>query len=306
MGRALWASAPLLLVLSSFVWCTNTIMVRGLGGSLMPVQMAFWRMVIACAILLAFNWHSVRRDTTTMLRHWRLMLVLGATGIGGFNLLLYIGLQSTTALHGVLLQSVIPFAILVVSALLYREVAGPRQILAILVSTIGVAVIVSQGSLTALLHLQVARGDAFILLAVLSYGFYPVLLRRLPPIHPMSFLFGSFLGAGLLLAPPALWEALAEAPMAWTWTLLWAALYLAAGPAILAYLGYYRGVVLIGPARAGQYVHLIPVFGSILAVLFLGERFQPSLLVGIALIAAGLLMAGKLTLPRWRRPAASA
>jgi drug/metabolite transporter (DMT)-like permease len=131
-----------------------------------------------------------------------------------------------------------------------------------------------------------------------------VLLRRLPPLHPMSFLLGSFIGAAFILAWPALWEYTRAGPLAWDGRLGAAACYLAVGPAIVAYCGYNRGVSLIGPVRAGQYLHLVPVFGSLLAVMFLGEEFRLYLMGGIALIAAGLLLAQRRSAQTAGRPSA--
>ena len=290
--RWVWGSAPLLLSLASFTWCTNTVMVRGIGHDIPPMGLAFWRMVVASAVAGAMAPRALLADLPAMLRQWKLMLLLGATGIGGFNLLIYIGLQTTTALNTVLLQSVIPVTILAAAALLYREMPSPRQLLAIAVSMLGVMVIVGQGSLMQVLRLQVVSGDVWVFSAMLVYGFYSVLLRRLPALHPLSFLAGSFAAAGLILAPAAAWEWYRVGPVPATVPIMLVCLYLAVVPSIVAYLFFNRGVALLGPGRAGQYMHLVPVFGSLLAVTLLGEAFGPYLLVGIGLIAAGLALAG--------------
>ncbi len=292
-GRILWSSAPFLLTLASFTWCTNTVMVRGLAHDVPPMGLAFWRMAAATVFVAAIGWNTLRADAPSLLKHWKLMLILGATGIGGFNLLIYVGLQTTTALHTLLLQSVIPVTIIGCAALLYRERPSLLQSLAIAISLVGVAVIVGHGSIMEVLRLEIVRGDAWVFAAMIFYGFYSVLLRRLPRLHPMSFLFGSFLAASLVLLPSAVWEGITVGPVPASPRVLLACLYLAVVPSTLAYLCFNRGVALIGAARAGQYVHLVPVFGSLLAVFWLGEAFGPYLLVGIALIAAGLVLANR-------------
>ncbi len=292
MIRFVWGAAPLLLSVASFAWCTNTVMVRGIGHVIPPMGLAFWRMAVAAMVAGAMAPRALVADMPAMLRHWKLMALLGATGIGGFNLLIYIGLQTTTALHTLLLQSVIPVTILGSAALLYREMPRARQLLAIGVSLLGVMVIVGQGSIMQVLRLRVVSGDVWVFSAMVVYGFYSVLLRRLPALHPLSFLAGSFAAASLMLLPAALWEWHTVGPVPATGPVMLICLYLAVVPSILAYLFFNRGVALMGPARAGQYLHLVPVFGSLLAVFILGEAFGPYLLVGIALIGAGLGLAG--------------
>jgi len=184
-----------------------------------------------------------------------------------------------------------PIWIVVLSYLFFREHVGVVQTLGVLVSLSGVAAIVARGDLAALLTLRLNRGDVLILLAVLSYAAYSTLLRRRPQIHPLSFLLTTFAVGAVMLLPFYIWEHLAVQPMPLRAPALLAIAYTALFPSILAYLCYNRGVELLGANRAGLFIHLMPVFGSALAFVFLGERLQWFHGLGVALIVCGLVLA---------------
>ena len=158
-------------------------------------------------------------------------------------------------------------------------------------SLAGVAVIAAHGSLESLLHLSINRGDVWVLAAMVIYGSYAALFRARPATHPMSFLVATMGIGSTMILPFYLWE-VAEGGRIDGGLPAWLALaYIAVFPSFVAYLFFNRGIELIGAARAGQSMHLMPVFGSMLAVLFLGEQFHVYHAVGIALIAGGIVLA---------------
>lgn len=289
----LWRMAPLLLATASLAWAGNTVVGRAVHATIPPVALAFWRWAGAFLVVLPFASGPLRRDWPILLRHWRSMAVLSLTGIAAFNTLFYRGLDQTTAINGLLLQSAMPLMILLASAVLYRERPTLRQTIAILISLAGVAVIAARGSLARLGALSINPGDVWILAAVASYAIYSSALRDRPPVHPLSFLATSFALGTLMLLPLYLIEsATGDNPVLTPGTVA-AFAYVAVIPSCLAYLCFNRGVELIGSARGGQYVHLVPVFGTLLAMALLGERLRGFHLVGIALIAAGLALAAR-------------
>ena len=301
LGRTIWQNGPLLMVLACLTWGTNSVLVRGISDQIHPIVFVFGRMLVATLIVWLCCARQIRADWAALKSCPWLLLILGITGNGGFNLLIYVGLQTTTALNSLLMQSVIPVFILLCALVLFRERPALRQVAAILVSLVGVAVIVARGDPGTLLHLRIVSGDAWIMLAMVLYGFYSVLLRRLPRMHPMSFLFGSFAMAAAATLPAAVWETARIGWMPVTPVVGAAVLYVAIFPAFLGYLCYNRGIELMGSARGGHFLHLSPVFGSLLAVLVLGESFHVYHVVGVVLIAAGLLLANRRAV---RRPAA--
>lgn len=272
-------------------WSGNFITGRAVRDLVPPVALAFWRWAGALLIVLPLAWPHLRRDLPVLRRHWVMTLVLAISGVAAFNTMVYTGLRSTTALNAVLLQSATPLFILIWAFVLFGERPALREAAGIAVSMAGVAVIAGAGSVSRLLGLSLNTGDVWVLGAVASYGCYTAMLRRRPLVHPLSFLVASFTLGALALLPLYAAELAAGRHIVMGPPAFAAMGYVAVFPSFLAYLAYNRGVELIGAGRAGQYIHLMQVFGTLLAVTLLGERFQVYHGVGIGLIGAGLVLA---------------
>jgi drug/metabolite transporter (DMT)-like permease len=260
-------------------------------GVVPPVALAFWRWLGAFLIVIGPAWPQLRRDWPAMTQRWPVMLLLSACGITAFNTLIYLGLSSTTALNGLILQSAMPVVIILCSFVMFRDRATPRQLIGILLSLLGVLAIVTRGDLRALGSLRLNGGDLLICAGVLAYAFYSALLRARPLVHPLSFVAATFGLGSLMLLPLYGWEQAAGAAVHWTPVAVAAIVYVACFPSVLSYLCWNRGVELIGANRAGQFIHLMPVFGTALAVLLLGESLHAYHLLGAAFICAGLVLA---------------
>jgi drug/metabolite transporter (DMT)-like permease len=291
MFRKFWYSPWGLLAAANLFWAGNIVLARGLAGHVPPIALAYWRWTGAFVVAIGFAWPRLRADLPIMLRHWKVMLVLSATGIASYNTMSYIGLNSTTALNVLLLQSVTPLIIIVWAFLLFRERPTPRQGCGVLISLAGVAAIAARGSVEALMHLRLNPGDVWVLIALAIYAFYCVTLRKRPAVHPLSFLVAAMGIGSLMMLPFMLWEFAAGARIGGGAASYLAIAYTAVLPSFIAYLFFNRGVELIGSGPAGQSMHLMPLFGSILAVLFLHEQFQIYHAAGIAMIAAGIVLA---------------
>ncbi len=286
-----WNMPYLLLTLAVLFWSGNFIVGRAIAADVPPVTLAFWRWTIGLVFILALGHRQLRADFPVLLRAWPMVVLLSGLGIAVFNTLVYFGLQSTTAVNGLLLQSAMPLIILLFSFLLFREKPRLNQVAGVLVSVIGVLAIACQGDIAVLWSLAVNIGDVWILLAVMSYALYSALLRKRPAVQPFSFLAATFSLGALMLAPLYAMELRAGMRIVPEPGSYLAILYVAVFPGFLSYLFYNRGVELVGANRAGHFMHLMPVFGSILAVLFLGESFRGFHLAGIALIGGGILFA---------------
>jgi len=287
----MWNSAWTLLVCANLFWAANIVLGRGLAGHVPPIALAYWRWTGAFLIAVGFAWPYLKQDAAILLRHWRMMLLLSATGIATYNTMSYIGLTSTTALNVLLLQSAGPLIIIVWAFALFGDRPTLRQSTGVLLSLAGVAVIAAHGSLETLLHLTLNRGDVWILVAMVIYGVYAAMFRRRPAAHPMSFLVATMGIGSMMILPFYIWEFMQGGRIEGSATAWLGLAYIAVFPSFIAYLFFNRGIELIGAARAGQSWHLMPVFGSILAVLFLGETFYAYHAIGIALIAAGIVLA---------------
>jgi len=278
-------------VLANLFWAGNIVLGRGLAGHVPPIALAYWRWTGAFVIAFGFAWPYLKQDARALLRHWRMMLLLSATGIATYNTMSYIGLTSTTALNVLLLQSAGPLIIIVWAFALFGDRPTLRQSTGVLLSLAGVAVIAAHGSLETLQHLTLNRGDVWILVAMVIYGVYAAMFRRRPAAHPMSFLVATMGIGSMMILPFYIWEFMQGGRIEGSATAWLGLAYIAVFPSFIAYLFFNRGIELIGAARAGQSWHLMPVFGSILAVLFLGETFYAYHAIGIALIAAGIVLA---------------
>lgn len=288
-----WRQPYLLLVLTTLFWSGNFVLGRAVHAAVPPVALAFWRWAGGFLIVLPFAWPYLARDLTIARRHWRFVLLLSALGVASFNTLVYLGLGRTTAINGLLIQSFMPLAIIAASLALFGERINRWQAIGLALSLAGIVAIVARGEPAALAALEVNLGDLLIVLAVLAYALYTALLRRRPVVHPLSFLAVTFALGALILAPLHVIEHWSGNTLSLDATTLGAIGYVALFPSVLAYLCYNRGVELIGANRAGQFVHLMPVFGSLMAVAFLGESFRLFHAIGIALIFAGIVVAAK-------------
>ncbi|MDO9363955.1 MAG: DMT family transporter [Sphingopyxis sp.] len=290
---ALWSRAYLLLAMTALFWAGNSVVGRAARDLVPPAALSFWRWTFALALLLPLAWPHLKRDWPALRAHWPVMAILGALGIGAFNTLLYTGLQTTTALNSMLIQSAQPALILMVGALVMRDSTTGRQIVGVAVSLAGVLIILSRGDAGLLMALQLNGGDATIAFAVLLWAFYSVTLRKRPPVHPLSFLATSIL-VGLVVIIPVyaheVWSGRLIVPATGS---AFAIAYVAIFPSFLAYLFFNRGVELIGSAATAQYMNVMPLMGAGLAMLFLGETLHLFHVAGLILVVAGILVAGR-------------
>ena len=173
-------SPYLLLVLTILFWAGNFNLARAIHADVPPLGLSFWRWAVAALILLPFAWSAMQGALPLARVHWRLVLALAVLGIAGFNSLVYVGLQTTTATNGVLLQSVTPITMILLAGLVLHEKSHVWQWLGIGVSLIGVLVIITKADWQVLQQLAFNRGDVWIVLATLDWSLYTVLLRKLP------------------------------------------------------------------------------------------------------------------------------
>jgi drug/metabolite transporter (DMT)-like permease len=185
---SVWKSPYILLTLAVFFWSGNFIVGRAVTGIVPPIALAFWRWTIALLLVLCFGMLELRHNAAALVASWRMLLVLAALGIAAFNTLVYVGLQKTTAVNALLLQSTMPIVILAATLVLYGERPGVRQAVGVVISLAGVAVIASKGNWGTLTALTFNIGDLWVLAAVGAYAVYSALLRTRPAVHPLSFL----------------------------------------------------------------------------------------------------------------------
>jgi drug/metabolite transporter (DMT)-like permease len=280
----------LLLSLTSLFWAGNIVLGRYAAGHVPPAALSFIRWTGAFLILIAFAWPFLKRDWPKIRQHLPVMLVLTFAGITIYNVMAYWGLQYTQAINALLITSAHPLLVAAWSFVLYRERLTIWQTIGIVLSLLGVLTILTQGDLSALRDVRFNIGDVVFFSAQIVYSFYATLIKSRPDISPISFLAFT-IGAGAVFLTPIY---AAEVALGITFTLDLKAIlilaYITIFPSLLAYLFFNRGVELIGPNRAAPFYHLIPIFGSALAIVFLGERPEVFHGVGYALVLAGIFI----------------
>jgi drug/metabolite transporter (DMT)-like permease len=288
------ASPYLLLVYAMVFWSGNAIVGRAVNQEIPAVTLSFWRWTIGFALLLPFTFRQIWRCWPVIVRHWRLLLLYDLLGLVGCNLLTYGALHYTTAVNSSLINSTTPIFVMCLSFVLFGDRIQPRQMIGVLVSLLGVIAIVSGGQLGSLGGLAVNRGDLMMLTSIGLWSTYTALLRRKPEgLPPMVFL-AVLMGMGSLLELPfyLIERALVGAIEPSVGNLL-AILYVATFPAVIALHFWNRAVAALGANRVSPFVHLMPVFGTVLAVIFLGEHFGTHHALGIALIFSGVYLASR-------------
>jgi drug/metabolite transporter (DMT)-like permease len=291
-------SPYLLLTLTPFFWACNWIIGRGLYTEIPPMAMTFYRWFFALLILAPFALPHVRREWPIVRRHRGVLALLGVVGVGTHNGLTYLGLNYTTAINGVMLNSFIPVMIIALSWIVLRQRLSRLQLTGVAVSLGGVLAILSGGSVGTLASLSLNRGDLLVILAMLLWSIYTIGLRWRPPgLHMLTFLFVIACVGDAAVLPLYLGEMALGARMVFSWLNLAALASVALFSSVLAYIFWNRGVEQVGANVAGLFVHLMPVFGTILAWLLLGEQLRPFHVVGIGLILTGIYVTSRAAPP---------
>ena len=281
-----------LLVLSNLLWSGNWVIGRAVRDTFDPIALNFWRWLVAALVMAPFGLREALAARALIRRHVGLFSLLALSGVVAFQSLVYLGLRTTTAINAVLINAAGPLFMVICSWMLERDKPSFRQICGMLISFFGVLIVVSQGRLQTLLNLEFHRGDAWILLAMPMWGFYSVLLKRIPvELRGVALAFTiAAIGVAMLL-PLYLADLWSEPFRPLSWAQAGAILYIAVAASVLAFLAWNRGVAVVGANAAGFTLPLLPAFGTALAILFLGEVFQPFHAAGFVIIVAGVALA---------------
>lgn len=290
------ANPYLLLTLTVLFWSGNMVIGRGLREAVPPMSLALFRWTIALLLVLPFALPHLRAQWPQLKTAWRSVVVLGLLGVGCYNTFAYIALQYTTATSATLINSFTPIATIALAFVLLGKRLGRLESAGVLVSFVGVVLIVSRGELDTLLGLRLNRGDLWMLLAIFTWGLYTVGLQWRPKdIDPMLQL-AAFTFVGLLpLIPACAWEMASGRYIDFTPASVLGILYTGIFPGFLGYVFFNAAVGVVGPNRSSQFIHLMPVFTTILAAIFLDERPLWYHFAGIALVFAGILLATRRT-----------
>lgn len=279
----------LLLTLSALFWSGNFVLSRGMHAEIPPISLAFWRWALALLIIAPFGLRRVYEQRMLLKQHGRFMLFQGILGVTGFNTLIYLAMQSTTAINAVLVNSCIPIVIVLISLIVYREKLSIRQSIGVFISLSGVLLIIAKGDMVALRQLTFNQGDLLVLMAAVVWAFYSANLRKYPEgLHPIAYQTGIMIVGLVFLLPCYLFEIQTGKNIQINLASMLTVGYVALFASVLAFICWTRAIREVGANKAGPFIHLMPVFSTILAIIFLDEVLLGYHVQGIALVFTGI------------------
>lgn len=285
----------ILLIISALSWGGNFIFGRAVTDELTPFTLAFFRWVVAFIVFLPFAAPSLKRDWKQIKQYLPVVSLMALTGIAANNTIIYFALHHTTAINASLVNSTTPILIYILSYLFLQERLSKVQLIGTTISLTGVLFIISNGSLKNLLQLSFNYGDLIVLTAAITWSIYSLLLRRYADKLPTqsTFLVNIIIGT-IILFPFFIYELLNPSlSYVWSSTSIAAILYTGIFASIVSIVCWNVGVVRIGANKAGIYLNLIPVFSTILAVIFIGETLYLFQVIGGLLVVLGVYLSSK-------------
>ena len=289
--------AAIFLCFASLFWSGNFVIGRfsSLENIVSPLSLAFYRWVIAFLILTPFCLHKAVKELPLLKKQPGMIFLIILTGPTLFNTLVYLGLTATTVINSLLIISTTPMLIILFNKLLYKAQTNIFQMLGIFISLIGVCYVIAKGSFQNIFDSEFYFGDLFILLAVTSWALYSIFLKKNETgVSGFSFLYLSFVFTVILLFPVYLYDIFIQDNFINIdqKTLLVIG-YTGIFPSIISYMCWNTGVALIGPNKSGPFLHLMPIFGGILAFLVFRETLEIYHYAGILSVIVGIIITNK-------------
>lgn len=287
-----------MLVAAPLLWAGNAVVGRALNTLIPPITLNFVRWLLAFALLLPLAW-QVLRPGSPLWPHWRRYALLGLLGIGSYNALQYLALQTSTPLNVTLVGSGMPVWMLIIGALCFGVPASRRQIAGVLLSVAGVVLVLSRGSWEQLLALRLVPGDLYMVAATISWSLYSWLLVRTSEPRELRGDWAAFLMAQMIFglgwsgAFAGVEWSLGATQITWGWPLAAGLAFIAVGPAILAYRFWGVAAQRAGPVVGGFFINLTPLFAAVLSTIFLGEAPHLYHALAFALIVGGIVVSSR-------------
>ncbi|MFK2822875.1 DMT family transporter [Arcobacter sp. YIC-80] len=282
----------ILLVLAVLFWSGNFVFGRLVSTSIEPTELSFYRWFFVLVLFLPYILINIKRLTKALKKDFLLLFLLGGFGVAGFNTFLYYGLQTTTAINALLINSAIPIMIVVLSTIILKVKIKAIQVFGIFLSTLGVIYLILKGEFESLNTLEFSKGDLWILLAGLVWSLYSILLKFKPKdLKAFDFLtITSFIGVVMLSVAFYYQGYSFSVSFIENKQLFYSLMYMIIFPSILSFYFWNIATVEVGANKAGQFTHLMPIFGAVLAYFFLGEKLELYHLVGVVFIALGIYL----------------
>ena len=300
MNQRLSPGTALLLVLPPLLWAGNAVVGRVVSELVPPMMLNFLRWALAFVILLPLAQGVFRRSgPLSVWPHWKRFALLGLLGVGCYNALQYLALKTSTPLNVTLVAASSPVWMLAIGWLFFAQRVSKRQIAGAVLSIAGVLLVLSRGQWALLAQVRLVPGDVYVLIATVAWAFYSWLLAGPEETPALRNHWAAFLMAQIIfglgwsgLFAGGEW-ALTDAHISWSWPLGAALVYVAVGPAVIAYRCWGIGVQRVGPAMAGFFANLTPLFAALLSAAFLGELPQLYHALAFLLIVGGIVVSAR-------------
>jgi len=281
----------LLLILAVLFWSGNFVVSRGIINEIPPMTLAFWRWTIALLIILPFALKPIMRQKHLIRQNWKILTLLAILSVSNFSMFIYMALKSSTVTNAVLINSMIPIFIVIVSWMGFKERITLRQAMGIAISLTGLMFIITKGNLSTLIAVRFGKGDMWTISAGISWALYSALLRKCPAeFDSLSFLATLIIIGTSFIFPFYIWEISIGKTMNVTCASIGSIVYVALFASILAYIFWNKAIQTIGANKTGVFIHLMPVFSIILAMIFLDEKLRGYHIKGTILIFSGIFL----------------
>lgn len=288
MTTALMARPFVLLVLTALFWGGNAVAGKLAVGEISPLALTCLRWVLVCAMVWPLVYRDMPAVWPVIRGRWPSVVAMGALGFTVFNALFYLAAHHTTGINLTIIQGSIPVFVLIAAVPLFGTRILPLQYVGVFLTLVGVALTAAHGDLSTLASLSFNIGDVWMLMASVLYAGYTLALRNRPPLPGLLFFAAMAIVACITSIPLLIWEIAVGQFQMPTLKGLAILFYVALFPSFVAQVFFMRGVEKIGPGRAGLFVNLVPVFGSLLSVVILGEYFGLYHAVALALVLGGI------------------
>jgi len=290
-------TAYIFLIFATLFWSGNFIV--GKAASLFeipPFTLNFYRWLFAWLILAPFTLKEILKKKNYILENIKLILILGITSITIFNSIVYYSLNFTQVISGVLMISTIPVMIIFFCWIFKIEKTNIYQITGVIFSLLGVVVIITKADLRIILNLNFNKGDLWMAVAMFSWAIYSALLRKKNFKLSQLSLLQTIISAGLIILLPAY---LIEFAMGYRVNIhlpfILTLTYVVFFPGLASFTLWIKGISIIGSNRSGIFLHLMPIFSTILAMLIFNEKFMAYHLIGAIFIVTGIVLSSKKT-----------
>ncbi len=281
----------LLLIFAVLFWSGNFVVGRGIHNEIPPITLAFWRWMVALLIILPFSLRHIVLQRDLIRQNWKILTLLAILSVTNFSMFIYMALKSSTVTNTVLINSMIPIFIVLVSWMGFKERITLRQAFGIVVSFTGLMFIIVNGNLSNLISVRFGKGDIWTIFAGMSWAIYSVLLRKCPTeFNPLSFLTTTIIIGVFFIFPFYIYEIRSGKIMNFTQASIGSVIYVALFSSILAYIFWNKAIQIIGANKTGIFIHLMPVFSILLAIIFLNEQLREYHIKGTILIFIGIFL----------------